>query len=124
MILPTHANQWLQEVRGAYETAQEATLNGPYELLDIYKLAPAIAAKNRNIEDSELVDSLIEMAIEAAQADAALDAESRSRYKFHFVFSYLFAHVNAEWIDEMEADRIMEFLNDNLNLFNNDTTAI
>ena len=124
MIVPTQPNEWLLEVRDAYETAQQVTLGRADDLLDIYKLAPDIAVKNRNVEDSDLVEYLIEMAVEAAQTDAKLDAESRGRYKFHFVYSYLFAHVNAEWLDEMEADRIMDFLCDNLNLFNNDTTAI
>ena len=54
---------------------------------------------------------------ERVKRDWSVDEESKQHYKFHFVSSYLFCFVVADKIDEFKYDNIMEFVNHEMDLF-------
>ena len=56
--------------------------------------------------------------------EASVDEEARGRYKFHFVSSYVFAHVHMGHLEELEADRLMDYINESWDLFDEYETAI
>ncbi|MCX4027220.1 hypothetical protein H0A36_08540 [Endozoicomonas sp. SM1973] len=82
-------------------------------------MAPDLVIKEREITNDDIISEIKEFIEDAVKSDWDLDERSKSRYKFHFVWSYIYSHVAAELLDEMVADRIMEYVNDNMQLFNN-----
>ncbi|MBV1908473.1 MAG: hypothetical protein KUG78_04075 [Kangiellaceae bacterium] len=52
------------------------------------------------------------------QSDWKYDEGSKKHAKFHFVSSYLFSQIPAGLLDELEGDRIMDYLSENMELFN------
>jgi len=110
-------NEWLSETQGAYAEARRRIKSTDMDLEDIYFFSAEIASENRGIEDGATVLEMNKLVREIVEEDHALEAASRSRYKFHFVSGYIFAHVAAGLVTEREADRILELVNDELDLF-------
>ncbi len=55
--------------------------------------------------------------IEEIERDFEVDIEAEERYLFNFVYVYIHSHTYADLLDGMEADRMMDYINDNYELF-------
>lgn len=118
--IPKNNSEWLAEVKEAYEAALNEFERGELDILEkeaLYIVAPLFAAKNRGIVDEEVIDEMCEHTQENAEQDFANDEESISEFKFHFVIAYIHSHVSPGLLPEMEADRVMEYVNDQWQLF-------
>lgn len=113
---------WLSDAQSAYEEVKKKHND---KLLDIckreefYKVAPLIAAERRRIEDDEVIAEMSGFTAQHVEHDFSVDPESKSRYQFQFVIAYIHAHVPAGIFTEMEGDRIMDYINDHRDLFEN-----
>lgn len=122
MTSSTDFEFWLADAQRAYEEVKE---NYNAKLLDIggkeefYKVAPLIAAERRGVEDVRVATEMARFTDENAENEFSIDPESKHQYQFQFVIAYIHAHVPAGIITEMEGDRIMDYLNDHWDLFEN-----
>jgi hypothetical protein len=111
---------WRADILAAFERALKQYDSGATEveeLKDLYKLGATIAAENREIKDPTVIKRMAEYAEELVEEDHALGPENEYQVLYHFVSAYLFAHVPANILKEMEADRIMDYVNDTVDLF-------
>ncbi|HEY5624271.1 MAG TPA: hypothetical protein VIV14_10970 [Gammaproteobacteria bacterium] len=111
---------WRADVIAAFARAMKHFESGESGLEDItglYKLAAGIAADNRLIRDTRTRAQMAEFAEELVEHDHAIEPDNKYEVLFHFVSAYLYAHVPAGILKEMEADRVMDYLNDTLDLF-------
>ena len=113
---------WLTDVKCAYEEVKKRYKE---KLLDIrekeefYKVAPLIAAERRRIEDDGVIAEMVRLTDESVEREFSVDPESKGHYQFQFVIAYVHAHVPAGLFTEMEGDRIMDYINDRWDLFEN-----
>ncbi len=120
MKLPKRKRHWRTDVHSAFKRAIKRYESGDVALDDIedlYKLGAPIAAQNRGIKDSETIKRMAEFTEKCVEEDHAIEPSNKHQVIFHFVSAYLYAHVPAGILDEIEADRVMEYLNDTLDLF-------
>ncbi len=80
-------------------------------------MAPRLAAVERNYVDINEIEIMVDAAVTAVEDDARVDEASRGKIKFNFVSSYVFAHVHMGYLEELEADELMNYLNDSWDLF-------
>ncbi|MFT4582203.1 MAG: putative metalloprotease [Gammaproteobacteria bacterium] len=121
---PKRNRHWLRAIQRAYERAQNAVARGEIAKLDIHRLAPRLAAKERRFNDSNEIETMIDATVTAVEEEARIDEEARGKIKFHFVSAYVFAHVHMEHLEELEADRLMDYLNESWDLFDENELAI
>ena len=117
MNLPQRNRHWLKESLKALNAAEKRAIKEEGEIEFLYKYAVEYIIKNRGITDSEIIEEMKEFIQAQIDQDWGCDPESKKQYKFHFVSSYIYGHVPAELIEEMPADRIMEYVNESTNLF-------
>ena len=120
MKLPASNKEWLLEIQKAFKSAYQKYEGGSsdiHEKEDLYKMAPLLTAEYRNIEDDKLISEMCEETKKNVERDFSLGQDSRKHYRFHFVISYIHAHVPAGILTALEGDRIMDYINDNWNLF-------
>tara|TARA_R110001592_G_scaffold87091_1_gene257152 strand:- start:63 stop:524 length:462 start_codon:yes stop_codon:yes gene_type:complete len=115
--LPQRHRHWLKECEKAYLAAVKKTVEGKVSPGQLYKLAPELVADARKINDGSIIREMEDYVEELYQSDTKLDPASKQRQKFHFVSGYVHSHVIAGLIEEMSADRILDYINDNTNLF-------
>ena len=118
--LPARNRHWLKECQKAYDRAVERTLKEDRNIEDVFEYAASLAAESRKITDLRWIDEMRGFVEDMVQHDYSLDTGSRKSYKFHFVSGYIFSHVAAEILDEMEADKVLHYVNDNWDLFTPD----
>ena len=112
-------NQWLVKVQNSLDKALEAVETGvPKE--NMYMLAPIRYSEEHHMNNDQLIQEMIESNEIQFKQGCKYDSESRKQFKFHYVSSYLYCYVIAGKIDEMKYDRIMEYVNDRVNLFTED----
>lgn len=109
--------EWLKESEQALACALEVIANGEVDKLDSYKIAPILYCSIRELDDNVLFETMCEVNEQQVQTDCALDPSAIQNYKFNFVSSYLYCFVVHEQIDEFTYDDIMEYINDNMELF-------
>ena len=124
MGVPKRNRQRLREIQGAYKRAAKMVARGEVSNLDIHQIAPRLAAKERQFDDPVEIETMVDAAIASVEWEASVDEEARGRYKFHFVSSYVFAHVHMGHLEELEADRLMDYINESWDLFDEYETAI
>jgi hypothetical protein len=118
--LPETNSQWLSDVQDAYENAIYSFENGllGIEVIEeLYKSAAQVAANNRGIGDPEILDEMYSFSTEPVEHDFSLNPAERAKYKFQFVIAYIHSHVPAGYFTEMEGDRIMDYVNEKWDLF-------
>ena len=123
MKTPATLPEWLVDVQDAYDNASRRFESGTAALLDLtelYKLAAPIAAARRGISSDATIDSMTRHICGRIDSDIELGG-TLSDYKFHFVYSYIHAHTSAGVVDEFNADDIMGYVNDHLDLFDEHT---
>jgi hypothetical protein len=109
--------KWLREVSQSLESAIEKAAAGSIPLQNLYMLAPLLYSETHNMRNDELLQEMIEATEAQVAADAAHDDQSRAQYKFHYVASYLFCFVISGKVEEMQYDRIMEYVTERMDLF-------
>jgi len=118
--IPKRKRHWKLDVISAFERAIKRLESDTSELddiQDVYKLAATVAAENRGIKDPTTIKRMAEYTEELVEEDHALVPADKHQVLFYFVIAYIHAHVPAGILEEMEADRIMEYLNEALDLF-------
>ena len=123
MSTPKTNQDWLSDVKKAYLFACADARDRKSEfshLPDLFRAAAYIAAKRRGISDPALIQTMNDYVVRQVENDLT-NGGQLSDYKFHFVISYVHAHTPAGIIEELKADRIMEYVNDHWDLF--DETA-
>ncbi|MES3008856.1 MAG: hypothetical protein V4751_13905 [Pseudomonadota bacterium] len=112
--------KWLIEVRHSLDDAITKATGGSIPLQNLYMLAPIMYSEAHKMRNEKLLQEMIEASDDQVAADVSLDAKSKEQYKFHFVSSYLFCFVLAGKIEEMQYDRIMDYVCERLDLFEDD----
>ncbi|MDQ2076754.1 hypothetical protein [Marinimicrobium sp. ABcell2] len=117
MKIPSRNRHWLKEVIKAYEAAEKTTSKSGGDTLEMYKLAPSFVAKNRSITSEAIVQDMLAEAEKDVAYEKKVDPDSENHYKFHFVSAYIRGHVVADLMSEFEADKIMDYINQEWQLF-------
>lgn len=113
---------WLEDVKQAYDNIKSEYDRDILEIdgkQDLFKYAPVIAAKRKDINDTKMINEMCAFTNERIQEDFFVDPESKSNFQFYFVIAYVQSHIPAGLITEMEGDDIMEYVNNHWNLFDN-----
>jgi len=122
MKTPTTNKEWADEVFEAYNHASKLLENGLLPVdgkYNLFRYAPILAANNREIDKDNKKIDMLEFTVKDIERDFSLDENSQQHFLFHFIMSYIHSHVYANIITELEADAIMDYINDNYQLFNN-----
>ena len=120
MRIPKRKRHWKADVISSFERAIKQFDSGVTELDDIkdlYKLGATIAAENRGISNSATIEQMAEFAEKLVEEDHAGAPENEYQVLFHFVSAYVYAHVPANILEEMEADRVMDYIGETVGLF-------
>lgn len=110
--------EWQEIVRKSLSMAIQAVENGssiPKE--NMYMLAPIIYSQVNHMSNDQLLNEMSEANENQFKEDCSHDENSKFQYKFHYVSAYLHCYVVAGKIDEMQYDRLMDYINDKFNLF-------
>jgi len=117
---PETKSQWLSDVQEAYDTVLYQFMNELLEievLEDLYKLSSKMAAHNRGISDSAMLEEMYSFSVEPVEHDISNNPSEREKYKFQFVIAYIQSHVPAGFLTEIEGDSIMDYVNEKWDLF-------
>lgn len=109
--------EWLNEIEESLLSAIAAISSGEIPKENMYKLAPLFFAERQNIKRVGLLEEMAEANEQQVQTDCSFDPNSIKQYKFHYVSSYLFCFVVAGKIDEFKFDEIMDYINQEIDLF-------
>ncbi|MEM7193459.1 MAG: hypothetical protein AAF402_00825 [Pseudomonadota bacterium] len=110
--------EWLDLVEKSLSMALQAigaASDIPKE--NMYMLAPIFYSQINHMNHEQLLNEMSEANEEAFKEDCSHNGDSKFQYKYHYVASFLFCYVVAGKIDEMKYDRIMEHINQKLDLF-------
>lgn len=69
------------------------------------------------MHNEALFEEVVEETERQVAEDRSHDEASIERYKFHYVSSYSFCYVIAGKLDEMEYDRVMDYVCSKMDLF-------
>jgi len=110
--------EWLERAEASLAMAMKAVdVEGGVPRESMYMLAPLFYSKINHINNDNLIQEMGAVNKEQFERDCSHDENSRHQYKFHYVSSFLYCYVVAGKIDEKKYDRIMEYLNDEMDLF-------
>lgn len=113
--------EWLERVQESLSMALDAVENSSnISKENMYMLAPIFYSQANHSNNEQLLSEMSEAIEEQFMEDCSHDENSKFQYKFHYVSSYLYCYVVAGKIDEMKCDQIMEYVNDELDLFEKD----
>lgn len=110
--------EWLDRVNKSLSkamTALEVSDEIPKE--SMYMLAPLLYSQENNMADEHALKEMCEEIEEQFVEDCSHDKNSKYQYRFHYVSSYLQCYVVAGKIDEIKFDRIMDYINSQIQLF-------
>lgn len=117
MNLPKRNRHWLKECQKALSVAEKKAKTEYIDIHYLYRITPDLVIKERKVTNSDTIAEIKEYIEDAVKSDWELDGRSKNNYKFHFVWSYIYSHDPADMVDEMDADRVMEYVNENMRLF-------
>jgi hypothetical protein len=121
MNKPKTHKRWAEEAIGAFNEARKQLQEGYSPVAnkyEIYRHAPILAAQNRDISGTDRGLEMLSV-INDIEHDFEVDAEAKGRYLCNFVLAYIHCHAYADFVEEIEADRIMDYIVDNYDLFGN-----
>ncbi|RYE49960.1 MAG: hypothetical protein EOP48_20645 [Sphingobacteriales bacterium] len=113
-------DKWLKEVSSSLEEAVNKAESGNIPLANIYMLAPLLYAEKHNMRNEALLKEMIDETEAQVAEDYSHNEKSREQYKFQYVSSYLFCFVVAGKLEEMQYDRVMEYVCERMALFTDD----
>ncbi len=120
MKAPSDYSEWLDDVFDSFEECLSDFKDGKStvtDLSDLYLLSPNVVAKNRGISDESLIVEMRNLVDENANNDFKIDPDSKKNYLFQYVIAYIHCHIPIGVLTEFEADRVMEYINDEEELF-------
>lgn len=110
--------EWLERVEKSLDMAQAALeRSGDIPRERMYMLAPLVYAQINHTNNDRLLDEMSKVNEAQFEQDCSHDEQSRYRYRFHYVSSFLYCYVVAGKIDEAKYDLIMDYVNGELDLF-------
>lgn len=109
--------QWVTEIEKGIAVAISFAEKRNEDISNIFKYAISHAVEAMGLEDLDSIEEIEEYIGELIDQDWSCDPESKNRYKFHYASTYIFSHVPPGFLEEMEADQIMEYVNDEIDLF-------
>jgi len=109
--------KWLIEIEEALSEALNAIAGGDIPPENMYMLATIFYSQRQNMNNDSLIKEMNEATEQMVKDDWSYDERSKYQYKFHFVSAYLFCFVVAGKINEMKFDKIMEYVNSQIDLF-------
>ncbi|MCK6263963.1 hypothetical protein KP803_11845 [Vibrio sp. ZSDE26] len=109
--------KWLIEANEALDEALSAISFGEISKENMYQLASVLYAKRNQMSNDALFEMMNNEIDEQVETDWSFDSNSKKQYRFHFVSSYLLCYVIAGKIDEFFYDEVMDYVNENLGLF-------
>ena len=113
--------EWLERVKKSLDMSQAALeRSGDIPRERMYMLAPLIYAQINHMNNGRLLDEMSKVNEAQFEQDCSHDEQSRYRYRFHYVSSFLYCYVVAGKIDETTYDLIMDYVNGELDLFDDD----
>ena len=112
--------EWLNRVEASLQRALEVAERDDVPLQNLYMLAPIQYSQEQHTNNEMLFLAMSDANEEQVARDWSVDAQSKFQYKFHYVSSYLYCFVVAGKIDEKKYDRIMEYVNQEMELFTSD----
>jgi len=117
MNIPTKNKDWLREIKEALASAEIRAVNDSIEIQFLYRYTPQMVADKRGITDTKTIDHIHKEVEKDIKQQWSLDDRFVGDYKFYFVSSYIFCHVLAELIEDIPSDRVMDYVNKNIDLF-------
>ncbi|MDF1781433.1 MAG: hypothetical protein P1U67_09075 [Alcanivoracaceae bacterium] len=110
--------EWLERAEISLAMAMKAVdVAGGIPRENMYMLAPLFYSKISHMNNDNLIDEMVAVNEVLFKRDCSHDENSKHQYKFHYVSSYLYCYVVAGKIDEKEYDRVMDYLNGEMDLF-------
>jgi len=119
MNLPDKNRKWLKEVKLAYSKAETIAVRESIQKNEMYRIAPILVAENRGIDSQEVVDQMVQYSAQDVAQGERVDPGSENNHLFHFVSAYIHSHHVAGLMDEMQCDRVLEYINCEWELFPN-----
>ena len=120
MKIPDRNRHWKKEIEKALASAEKRAEKEGLERESLYKYAVDYITKNRGISDDALVREVAEQIEADIKYSREVDPDSRLNFRFGFVSSYLYGHATAGVIDEIYADKILDYISRNMDLFHPD----
>ena len=114
---PKRKRHWVNEIEKASTKAMKEMSQNSGLGRSLFSFAPDLVAQSRNITDKQLLNRMHALSVNMYELDRDTDPDTPEAPLFHFVSSYIFSHVEAGLITEREADSIMDYVNDNMDLF-------
>ena len=114
---PSTVKQWTREIESALDEAismQESSKGTATEIdkIDIYKMAPAIAAIYRNIESDKTKIKMIEVSWSAVLYVHEKIPEYKNKYRRCFVHAYLDSMIYLKLIMRTKGEKVIDYLED------------
>lgn len=119
MKLPNRNRNWLKEIQTAYTKAERDVVRDDVDVKRIYVYAVKYAAKNRGIKDKGLISEIVKHAVDAVKLELQNDPDTENNCRFNFVSTYIYSHYYADLLNEIECDKIMDYVNREWDLFEN-----
>ncbi|MBX9913667.1 MAG: hypothetical protein K2Y25_07195 [Pseudomonadaceae bacterium] len=109
--LPNTLKAWAREALNALEEAEAIRADSPgIEEQDLFKMAPAIAAYFRGIDDEELTEKMFQHACGTVVMIHEQIPEYRDLYKRCFIHCYLDAMIMIKVLKLSRAEQVIDFL--------------
>jgi len=118
--LPTTPEEWLQEIRAAYEDAREAIPFGPmagqpFSEQKLFHLAPQVALKFRGLPvRGETLKRAGDAALSSYVVNQEANSSAMSNPRLAFAFCYLASHYGIGLADVPVIEEVMEYLEQNM----------
>ena len=109
--------EWLDRLEKSLLRALEIAEQGAVPRKNLFMLAPIVYSEHMKTNNQSLLVEMLEEIEKQFEQDCLVDPNSGAQYRFHFVASYLHCFIVAGKIDEMKYDRIMDYVNENMDLF-------
>ena len=115
MKVPTSHKDWVREVKFALEKAlsiQESSIGQSTEInvVNLFKMAPGIAAIYRGIENEEEKQSMIDVSWSAVFYIHEEMPEYKKKYRRCFVHAYLDSMIHLKLITRRKAEKVFDRL--------------
>ncbi len=117
MKLPDRSRHWVKEIEKAFSKAVLKADKEKVEDAYLYRYVPELVARARGLSKPEIIEIIKEDVEARVQQNWKLEEDAKLHYKFYFVYSYIHSHVATGFLSEKEADRIMDEMNQSLDLF-------
>jgi len=122
MKKPNTNEKWAEEAFLSYKEALKQLEDGTSPVknkLELFRHAPILAALNREISGTERGIDMLFNTVNSIENDFKVDDEAQENYLFYFILAYIQSHTYADYLGDLEADKIMDYMNDNYQLFKN-----